>query len=187
MVGIPYAFSAVALMLSVLGMNFALMPANVVRLIKVLPAAAANEAAKASKTAYYCPPAKVRLEVTMRRLSPLPGLPLRRVQVEPHEIVMKSRLYQPKAEPTAIERVRMGAEWEKRRQAQREYDDKHRMTLPFRDLGWALGQVFTSLRRGLTGEGFAEIEVQGKKYKIDQSNAYVLEDGRALDRLVKIE
>ena len=61
------------------------------------------------------------------------------------------------------------------------------MTLPFRDLGWALGQIFTSLRRGLTGEGFAEIEVKGKKYKIDQSNAYVLEDGRALDRLVRVE
>ncbi|KAI1450836.1 hypothetical protein F5Y02DRAFT_366058 [Annulohypoxylon stygium] len=49
------------------------------------------------------------------------------------------------------------------------------------------GGILSNFRRGVTGEGFAPIEVDGLKFKLDITDAYVLEEGRALDRLVKIE
>ncbi|KAI1096423.1 hypothetical protein F5B19DRAFT_146073 [Rostrohypoxylon terebratum] len=49
------------------------------------------------------------------------------------------------------------------------------------------GGFLKSCRRGVTGEGFAPIEVDGLKFKLDITDAYVLEEGRALDRLVRIE
>ncbi|KAK8056559.1 hypothetical protein PG993_001786 [Apiospora rasikravindrae] len=198
---IPYAFSAVAVMLGFLGMNFALMPAHVVRLIRVLPSAAATAAGKPGVVAGAGRPGlvsgvggnsavshKVQLEVLVRRLTPIPGFPLRRIVVEPNEVIMKTRLFHPtKAEPTAIEKMRMGREWEKRKKEQQQYNRDHLMTAPFRDGAWAIGQFFNAIRRGLTGEGFAPIEIKGGKYKLDIVKGYALEDGRALDRIVRIE
>ncbi|KAK8124660.1 uncharacterized protein PG998_000419 [Apiospora kogelbergensis] len=188
---IPYAFSAVAVMLAFLGMNFALMPAHVVRLIKVLPSAAAAAGTRPnllsgggnSSVAH-----KVQLEVLVRRLTPIPGIPLKRLVVEPNDIIMKTRLFHPKkAEPTEIEKMRMGREWEKRKKEQMQYNRDHLMTAPFRDGAWAMGQFFSAIRRGLTGEGFAPIAIKGGKYKLDIVKGYALEDGRALDRIVRIE
>ncbi|KAI0128613.1 hypothetical protein BJ170DRAFT_336571 [Xylariales sp. AK1849] len=187
--GVPawtgYAFGSLGLVLAILGMNFALMPSGIVRMIRVLPAAAV-EASSASKTA-GAGLSKVKLEVVARRLSPLPGLPLKRMVVEPKDIVLNTRMYSPKLAPTEIEKLRMNQEWAKRKKAQKEYDDIHRMTVPFRDAKWALSTIFSSIRRGLTGEGFARIEVGGTKYRLDIQHGYVFEDGRPLDRLVKIE
>ncbi|KAK8138902.1 hypothetical protein PG984_002282 [Apiospora sp. TS-2023a] len=199
---IPYAFSAVAVMLALLGTNFALMPAHVVRLIRVLPSAAAQAAAAAGKPGVAgarpgpvgaagssaVSPHKVQLEVLVRRLTPIPGFPLKKMVVEPNEIVMKTRLFHPKkAEPTEIEKMRMGREWEKRKKEQMQYNKDHLMTAPFRDGAWAISQFFTAIRRGLTGEGFAPVEIKGGKYKLDIVKGYALEDGRALDRIVRIE
>ena len=60
------------------------------------------------------------------------------------------------------------------------------LTAPFRDAGKGATTVFESIKRGLTGEGFAPIEIKGHKFKLDIINAYALEDGRAMDRIVKI-
>ncbi|KAK8089362.1 hypothetical protein PG997_004323 [Apiospora hydei] len=117
-----------------------------------------------------------------------PRVPLKRIVVEPNEIIMKTRLFHPKkAEPTEIEKMRMGREWEKRKKEQQQYNRDHLMTAPFRDGAWAIGQFFNAIRRGLTGEGFAPIEIKGGKYKLDIVKGYALEDGRALDRIVRIE
>ncbi|KAK6841649.1 hypothetical protein PG989_009802 [Apiospora arundinis] len=190
---VPYAFSAVAVMLGFLGMNFALQPAHVVRLIKVLPSAAAAAATGGARPGLVgagnsSVAHKVQLEVLVRRLTPIPGFPLKRIVVEPNEIIMKTRLFHPKkAEPTEIERMRMGREWEKRKKEQMQYNKDHLMTAPFRDGAWAMGQFFNAIRRGLTGEGFAPVEIKGGKYKLDIVKGYALEDGRALDRIVRIE
>ncbi|KAK7951724.1 uncharacterized protein PG986_007452 [Apiospora aurea] len=193
---IPYAFSAVAVMLGFLGMNFALMPAHVVRLIRVLPSAAGKPVAAAGARpglvggvgGNSAVSHKVQLEVLVRRLTPIPGFPLKRIVVEPNEVIMKTPLFHPKKpEPTEIEKMRMGREWEKRKKEQQQYNRDHLMTAPFRDGAWVIGQFFNAIRRGLTGEGFAPIEIKGGKYKLDIVKGYALEDGRALDRIVRIE
>jgi hypothetical protein len=190
--GVPawtaYAFGVVGLVFAVLGTRFALMPAQIIRSIKVLPI----NTATASKSASYGPP-KVYVEVLARGSIPIPGLPLKRLVVEPQELTMVSRMYNAPPQPTTeLERYRMRQEWAERKKSQKEYDDNHRMTIPFRDAKWALSSIasgirLNSIRKGLTGEGFAPVEVQGAKYKIDVTKGYVLDEGRALDRVVKIK
>jgi hypothetical protein len=152
-------------------------------LIRVLPATAKSTAAKPNT---YGPP-KVQLEILARRVAPIPGLPLKRMVVNPQDIVMKARMYNPAPTPTEIEKLRVNRQWADRKKAQKEYDDLHRMTVPFRDAKWAFSTIMRSIRRGLTGEGFAPIEIEGKRLKLDITNGFVLDDGRALDRIVKIE
>lgn len=184
--GVPewtaYAFGSVGLMLAILGMNFALKPSNVVRRIRILPAVETASKAQAG----YSAPSKIQVEVLSRRLSPIPGIPLKREIVEPHDIILKARMFNPRpagvpAGPTLSE------EWIERKKEKADYDKNHRLTTYFRDFGWVFSQFLFSVRRGLTGEGFAPIEVNGLTLKLDITDAYVLEEGRAMDRILKVE
>lgn len=184
--GVPewtaYAFGSVGLMLAILGMNFALKPSNIVRRIRVLPAVESTSKTKAG----YSAPSKIQIEVLSRRLSPIPGIPLKKEIVEPRDIVLKARMFNPRpvgvrGEPT------MSDGWIERKKEKIEYDKKHPLTTYFRDFGWVFSNFFASIRRGLTGEGFAPIEVNGQRLKLDISNGYVLEEGRAMDRILKLE
>ncbi|KAK6078579.1 hypothetical protein SCUP234_06202 [Seiridium cupressi] len=185
--GVPawtaYAFGSVGIMLAILGTSFILKPSNIVRRIRILPA---PETLTKPVSTGYSAPAKVQIEVLSRKLSPIPGLPLTKTIVEPKDILLRARMYNPlplgvKPEPS------MAQDWIERKRARADYDEKHPMTAHFRDVGWLFSGFFHSLRRGITGEGFAPIEVNGQKLKLDISNGYVLEDGKPMDRILKIE
>ncbi|KAI0834953.1 hypothetical protein F5Y06DRAFT_277617 [Hypoxylon sp. FL0890] len=185
---VPYAFGAVGIVMAYLGTRFALMPAGVIRSIKVLPARAAKASSPTAKTTPLSAPAlPVRLEIEARRNLPFPGLPLRRFEADPNNVFLKVPMYNRKAAPSDYEKMLMKREEEARRKKEREYEMNHLMTAPFRHAMQAFGLLFKSFRRGLTGEGFAPITIDGVKYKLDITSAYVLEQGRALDRLVRIE
>ncbi|KAI1500440.1 hypothetical protein F5X99DRAFT_385989 [Biscogniauxia marginata] len=182
---VPFAFGAVSFCMAVPATVFALRPAAVVRLIRVLPARPTKMSSGASKAHSAVPP--VQLEITVRRHIPLPGLPLKRIKVEPHEVVMKARMYNPQTALSDYEKQQAKKAEEKRRKAEREYELNHLMTAPFRHALWAIRTIFVGLRRGLTGEGFAPIWIKGTQYKLPITDGYVLGDGRALDRIVRIE
>ncbi|CAJ2509832.1 Uu.00g057320.m01.CDS01 [Anthostomella pinea] len=179
---VPFSFGSMTLLLAVLGTKFALIPASVIRSIKILPEPATTTGGSAaSKSRGAAPP--VRLEVVARRNSPFPGLPLKRIIVEPHELVMKSRLHNRPRHMTPHEKGLAKQEEAKRR----EYEMTHLMTAPFRDARRALSTIFAGIRRGLVGGGFAPVIINGAKYKLDITRGYALEDGQVLDRIVKIE
>lgn len=101
---------------------------------------------------------------------------------------MKARLYN--APPAGAAAQKTAAERraeEARRKAARQYELDHIMTAPFRDGARAAGTVMAGIRRGITGEGFAPLIVNGVKYKLDITSAYALDEGRALDRVVRVE
>ncbi|KAF7541651.1 hypothetical protein G7054_g494 [Neopestalotiopsis clavispora] len=185
--GVPawtgYAFGSVGLMLAILGANFILKPANIVRRIKLLPAPEKTAAAKAGG---YSAPAKIQIEVLSRRLSPLPGMPLKRTVVEPQDIVLNAKMYNPRPYGAAPDSV-MAQEWAERNKARADYDKQHPATAGFRSVGWAFSGFFHSIRRGLTGEGFAPIEVNGQKLRLDISEGFVLDEGKAMDRILKVK
>ena len=62
-------------------------------------------------------------------------------------------------------------------------------TLPFRITGYWMWRGFIGVRRAFTGEGFNYLHVSGKNraWKLDKDPAYALDDGKALDRLVKVK
>ncbi|XXH04669.1 hypothetical protein Hte_011088 [Hypoxylon texense] len=176
----------VGILMAGFGTRFALIPAGAIRSIKVLPARAVKATGPAgSRVSPAAVP--VRLEIEARRNAPFPFVPLRRFQADPNDVVMKARMYNRKTAPSEHEKILMKQEEEARLKKEREYEMNHLMTAPFRHAGQAASKVFASLRRGLIGEGFAPIVIGGVKYKLDITLAYALEEGRALDRIVKIE
>ncbi|KAI0115058.1 hypothetical protein F4814DRAFT_418116 [Daldinia grandis] len=183
---VSVGFGMMGLLLAACGTRFALMPAGMIRSIKVLPARSVQVSNPAAKTATP-ENLPVRLEIEARRTVPFPGAPLRRIQVDPSDVVMKAPLYNRKAPPSDYEKMLMKKQEEVRRKQEREYEMDHLMTAPFRHGKQVFSMLFKNFRRGLTGEGFAPVTINGVKYKLDITSAYVLEDGRALDRIVKID
>ncbi|OTA61925.1 hypothetical protein K449DRAFT_434253 [Hypoxylon sp. EC38] len=185
---VPVAFGAVGIAMVYIGTRFALMPAGAIHSIKVLPARSAKASAQAAKaTPLSASVVPVRLEIEARRSLPIPGLPLRRFEVDPNNVIMKAPMYNRKAAPSDYEKMLMKQEEAARRQKERDYEMSHLLTAPFRHAARAFGIFFANFRRGLTGEGFAPVIINGVKYKLDITSAYVLEEGRALDRIVRIE
>ncbi|ETS85786.1 hypothetical protein PFICI_03811 [Pestalotiopsis fici W106-1] len=186
--GVPawtgYAFGSVGLMLAILGMNFILKPSNIVRRIRVLPTP--EKTAAAPKAGGYSAPAKIQIEVLSRKLSPIPGMPLKRTVVNPQDIVLKAKMYNPKPFGAPADSV-MAREWAERTMARADYDKQHPATAGFRSVGWAFAGFFHSIRRGLTGEGFAPIEVNGQRLRLDISEGFVLDDGKAMDRILTVK
>ncbi|KAI1467242.1 uncharacterized protein F4812DRAFT_460089 [Daldinia caldariorum] len=184
---VSVGFGTMGILLAAAGTRFALMPAGMIRSIKVLPAKSVKTSDSAAAKAAARANLPVRLQIEARRSVPFPGVPLRRIQVDPSDVVMKAPLYNRKAPLSEYEKMQLKKQEEARRKQEREYEMNHLMTAPFRHAKQAFGLLFRNFRRGLTGEGFAPIYVNGTKYKLDITSAYVLEEGRALDRIVKIE
>ncbi|KAI5867998.1 hypothetical protein GGS23DRAFT_591803 [Durotheca rogersii] len=180
---VPVAFGAVGIFLAAFGTRFAMTPSSMIRAINVLP----NKSVKAGPGAVATSAQPVRLEIVTRRSMPFPFLPLRRFEVDPNNVVMKANLYNPKPAPSEYAKMLAKREEEAQRKRDREYEMNHLMTAPFRHGGKAISLAFSKLRRGLTGEGFAPIIINGVHYKLDITSAYALEDGRALDRIVRVE
>ncbi|TGJ83965.1 hypothetical protein E0Z10_g4820 [Xylaria hypoxylon] len=176
---VPVGFGVISFMFAAIGTLFALRPSSVIRSIKVLPYPASRQAQDPS-------PRSVMLEVVARRISPIP-LPSKRFQVEPDNIVLVNRMQH---RPVVLSREQMAAkklEDAERRKQEREYELDHLMTAPFRDAGRASSTIMGNIRRGLTGEGFAPVFINGVRYKLDLEGGYALENGQVLDRLVKIQ
>ena len=63
------------------------------------------------------------------------------------------------------------------------------LTLPFRQAAYWMWRGFMSVRRAFTNERFHYIHVKGHRrvWKLDSDPAWALDEGRALDRLVKVK
>ncbi|KAF2972804.1 hypothetical protein GQX73_g819 [Xylaria multiplex] len=176
---VPVGFGVISFVFAAIGTLFALRPSSIIRSIKVLPYPTSQQASDPS-------PRRVMLEVIARRISPIP-LPPKRFQVEPENIVLVNRMQH---RPVVLSREQMTAkklEDAERRKQEREYEMNHLMTAPFRDAGRASSTLLGNIRRGLTGEGFAPVFINGVRYKLDIEGGYALENGQVLDRLVKIQ
>jgi len=131
------------------------------------------------------------VEIETRRLIPLPRQGFtRRILVTPEELTMNHRLSAPTSpsnpRPSAAERAEMMREAEKAL----EYERSHLLTAPFRHASRAFFGMFKSVGRVWTREGFLKLDVQGipkgqGTYKLDVTGGWALDEGRALDRLVK--
>ncbi|KAJ8133413.1 hypothetical protein O1611_g216 [Lasiodiplodia mahajangana] len=176
---VPAGFGVVSFMFAVIGTVFALRPSSIIRSIKVLPNAALQKTPAS-------PSHPVVLEVAARRISPIP-LPLKRIRVAPEQIVMVNRLQR---RPVVLSREQLAAKKQedaRRRKEERQYELDHLMTAPFRDAGRASATLLGNIRRGLTGEGFAPVFINGTQYKLDIDGGYALENGQALDQIVRIQ
>ena len=69
----------------------------------------------------------------------------------------------------------------------REHDKSRILTLPFRQASYWMWRGFQSIKKALWKSDFIYVQVKGRNlpFKLDRDAAWALDDGRALDRLVK--
>lgn len=158
--------------------------------------AAQRDAAAAEAAATHRLP--VQLELTATRL--LPFLPPKATLVEPADLVLPAQyvilrhmgehVNNPdlaKYKLGVREQIQAAKDAKAKAVADFEYDKRNLLTSPFRHMARAFGTLFRTLHRSLTRAGFVNMEANGKKYKLDVMDSWALEDGRALDRLVRVK
>ncbi|KAI0202738.1 hypothetical protein F4808DRAFT_57416 [Astrocystis sublimbata] len=174
---VPVGFGVISFMFAIIGTVFCMKPTGIIRSIKLLPRNPSSQTPG---------PSPLMLEVVARSTIPLP-LPAKSMQIEPERLVMVNRMQQRPIALSRVEREAKKVQDARRRKEEREYELEHLMTAPFRDAGRASSSLMGNIRRGLTGEGFAPVYINGVRYKLDIEGGYALEDGQALDRIVRIQ
>ncbi|KAI1282187.1 hypothetical protein F5Y07DRAFT_351636 [Xylaria sp. FL0933] len=177
---IPVGFGVVSFMFAAIGTIFALRPSSIIRSITVVPYS------QPQRQGLEPLPQSITLEVAARRISPFP-LPVKRFQVKPEQIALVNRMQPRIMVLSEGERIAKQREDAIRRKQERQYELDHLMTAPFRDAGRASSTIWGNIRRGLTGEGFEPVYINGVQYKLDTEGGYALENGQVMDRLVKIQ
>ncbi|KAK1640415.1 hypothetical protein BDP81DRAFT_280170, partial [Colletotrichum phormii] len=190
---VPHAFAFICVATAGFGSYFLFNARNIVKLIRAVPTASLLKptAGKAAAAAADVLPLGVTsakatpivLEITCERI--LPGTP-KKLLVAPEQVRIPGRIYTPFIAPTpAMERaaarqkkVQAKADWE--------YDKNHLMTTPIRHASKGFKAAWYGVRRAITKEGFMRMEAGGDKLKLDVSTGWALDDGRAIDRLVKV-
>ena len=206
---IPYAFTGVCFMVSCFGGYLLMAPMRVIRSITAVPARAkvvakaaapsakaagetvttrAGKGAVAAKAATPAVPAEqegeIMLELKLRRM--LPILPAKVVTVPPSACTLNMPMYYPLSALTPAQRHAMEQRNEALKRAEQEEERKKSiLTAPFRHLSKALYALMKNTQRIWTREGFLEIKIGQKTYKLDISGGWALDEGRALDRLIK--
>ncbi|KAI0480402.1 hypothetical protein GGR56DRAFT_626037 [Xylariaceae sp. FL0804] len=184
---VPLPYGCETLFMAFMGARFGMMPANMIKSIKVLPASHLTKTSASNNRKPAFQESDVRLEIRVRRAWPIPGLPPKTLIVAPHEVVMKARMYNREPWVSPKEKMLQRQKEEERRKAERQHTMDHLMTSPFRDFYKVWRRFFNAFKNGMTGEGAAPIYIKDTKYKLDITDGYVLDEGQALDRIVRIE
>ncbi|KAJ0324213.1 hypothetical protein COL5a_007880 [Colletotrichum fioriniae] len=187
---VPHAFAFICVATAGFGSYFLFNARNIIKIIRAVPTASLLKSAGGKASAEVLPlgvtsakATPVVLEITCERI--LPGTP-KKLLVAPEQVTIPCRIYSPLVTPTpAMERaaarqrqVQARADWE--------YDKGHLMTTPFRHASKGFKAAWYGVRRAITKEGFMRMEAGGEKLKLDISTGWALDDGRAIDRLVKV-
>ena len=108
------------------------------------------------------------------------------VAVPPGDVTISSHFFNDDAEQRVEAAI---AEITRREERLRAFAKTHILTLPFRQAGYWAWRGFMGARRAFTSEGFYYLHVKGNNrvWKMDKDPAWALDDGRALDRLVKVK
>lgn len=127
---------------------------------------------------------------------PVPFFPARKILVSPQEVKLPTTFSgvdntkMSAAELRAMRIAEERAEEQVKREAE-EYWKNHIWSRPFqrpfRLMRKGAAELFRALRQSWTQEGFKYLGVKGQNYKLDISRGWVLDDGRALERLVTVE
>lgn len=171
---VPVAFGGVCFLMAVLGGWLALGPARLIRTITARPSATH--------------PGTLLLDVELRKMLPIPFFPARVISAAPEDVALDHRLWTPPpANLSAHERMLLRKEEEARRAEHLRYERERLLSAPFRHANRAFFNLFQAIARTWSRAGFLKLDVKGQVYKLDISGGWALDEGRALDRLVKVK
>lgn len=210
---VPYAFTGLIFLMSCGGGYLLMAPMSVIRSITAVPARAkavakvagsgakaatgtevvASKAGKGAVTAKAeqakmeqsaVPASDIVLELKLRRM--LPILPAKVVTVRPDECALNMPVYYPVSALTPQQKQALDSRNAQLRKLEQEDEKKKSiLTAPFRHFSKAMFALMKNTQRIWTRDGFLEVRAQGKKYKLDITGGWALDEGRAIDRLIK--
>ena len=63
------------------------------------------------------------------------------------------------------------------------------LSLPFRQAGFWIGRGFSGIRKAFTNQGLLKLHIRGHNtgWKLEHRAAWALDEGQALDKLVKVK
>ena len=108
------------------------------------------------------------------------------VTVPTGDVTISSHIFNNNAEQKLEATI---AELARREERLRAFAKTNLLTLPFRQAGYWMWRGFMGIRRAFTTYGFHHLHVRGnnRAWKMDKDPAWALDDGKALDKLVKIK
>lgn len=108
------------------------------------------------------------------------------VEVPPGDVTLSSQLCSGNAEQKIEALIEEIADREEQLKASAK---TNLLTLPFRQASYWMWRGYIGIRRAFTNEGFHHLHVKGhnRVWKLDSDPAWALNDGKALDRLVKVK
>ena len=195
---VPYTFALISIMMAGLGTFLLLAPARIIKSITAIPsklrrvpglvgnATKAGNAAGRSLVLAKPGHQELTLEIELRKMFPMPFFPPRKLVASPKEVEFTRRLFVAEKKLSPAMEIIKRREEEAAHQKWLEYEKAHLLTAPFRDFKKAMKGGFVTIRRTWTSEGFMKVFVHGQGYKLDTSSGWVLDEGKPLDRLVKI-
>lgn len=183
---VPPAFMLCGGVMGIMAGYFLLGPASLIKSITAIPKSVVLTLGTTAKGGTV---PELQLEVELRKMFPVPLFPARKIYIKPEEMVLPTPLSPPinSAERlTPAERKARRLEEEALEQKQLEYERSHLLTLPFRHASRAFFSLFQNTKRSFLREGFLKVKIKGYNYKLDVTGGWVLDRGRAIDRLVRV-
>ncbi|EEY22645.1 conserved hypothetical protein [Verticillium alfalfae VaMs.102] len=161
---VPNVYTMTCVALAGMGSFFVFGAANIVRAVRAVPTA--------TLVGRALPPG------VNPRLTPV----MLEVAVKPS--TLRRRLFEPRVTRGKLRSIGTG----KRPPQGKVGADKQRLlTMPFRDAWRGAKMAWEGVRRALTGGGFVKMTVGDRKCKLDVATGWALDDGLALQKLVRIE
>ena len=116
----------------------------------------------------------------------IPFAPSRTITVPSSDVTLSSRFFQKDREQ------KIEAEIEEityREHLLRTFTKTNILTLPFREAAYWIWRGFMGVRRAFTNERFHYLHIKGhnRVWKLDSDPAWALDDGKAVDNLVKVK
>ncbi|KAH8658727.1 hypothetical protein BGZ60DRAFT_434221 [Tricladium varicosporioides] len=186
-VWVPYVFGGCGFAMAVFAARLALNVAGLVKSINAIPKSVlmASKNPAIARSAAKGP--DLTIEVELRKMLPIPFFPARKLYAEPNEIVIPHSLAPPAVVLSPSELRARERQEEARRKKELKYEQSHIMSAGLRHASRAFFTLFTNARRAWTREGFMDLKVKKRFYKMDVLGGYALDNGRAIDRLVTIK
>lgn len=119
----------------------------------------------------------------IERTPVLPGLRSKPILISCGSVSLSAKLFAPAKELSMADRV----ERQRQQRLEHEFLASRRLTLPFRQAGYWTRRSFEGFQGIMFDQHYLFLKCKGHfgTWKMDRNPAWALEDGRALDSLVK--
>ena len=126
------------------------------------------------------------LLLQIERVQTLPFKQPKLVTLPPGDVTISSHVFNDNAEQKLEATI---AEMARREERLHAFAKSNFLTLPFRQAGYWMWRGFMGIRSAFTGGRFHNLHIRGnfRVWKMDKDPEWALDDGRALDKLVKIK